>query len=210
MHPELEIMLAQSRHREALAASRRRAPWLRRSRRYAAAQHWEALTVRLATGADRAALERLAALEETTAPAEPVLLVGACTHPRYSRTMSEADEFGEPISWRVLAKHTPVYAQDGVAVGVVTRVMALAAEDIFDGLDIHTHDGERFVPAEKVAAIAERAVALSLSEEEIAALDPPQLGPAAMSVDDATLTEKHLFSLRNLAGDSWNRLNGRR
>jgi hypothetical protein len=124
--------------------------------------------------------------------------------------MVEADELGEPISWRVLAKHTPVYAEGGVAVGVVTRVMALPADDIFDGLDIHTHSGDRFVPAEKIAAMSERAVALALSEAEVAALDPPQPGPAAMAVDDATLTSKHLFSLRNLAGDSWNRLNGRR
>jgi hypothetical protein len=123
--------------------------------------------------------------------------------------MVGADELGEPISWRVLAKHTPVYAEGGVAVGVVTRVMALPADDIFDGLDIHTHSGDRFVPAEKIAAMSERAVALALSEAEVAALDPPQPGPAAMAVDDATLTSKHLFSVRNLAGDTWNRLIGR-
>jgi hypothetical protein len=91
----------------------------------------------------------------------------------------------------------------------VRRVMALAADDIFDGLDIHTHSGDRFVPAEKVAAICENAVALSLTQAEVSALDPPQPGPAAMEVDDATLTSKHLFSVRNLAGDTWNRLIGR-
>ncbi len=118
-------------------------------------------------------------------------------------------ELGNPISWRTLERHTPVYATDGVAVGVVKRVMALPADDIFDGLDIHTHSGERFVPSEAVAAIHEHAVALKLSEQEVAALGEPQPGPAAMEVDDATLTSKHLFSLKNLAGDTWNRLIGR-
>ena len=120
-----------------------------------------------------------------------------------------ADDFGAPISWRVLAQHTPVYAQDGVAVGVVRRVMALPQDDIFDGLDIHTHSGDRFVPGEMVAAMHERAVALTLTESEVAALEAPQPGPAAMTVDDDTLTSKHLFSLKNLAGDTWNRLIGR-
>ena len=116
---------------------------------------------------------------------------------------------GNPISWRVLERHTPVYAKDGVAVGVVRRVMALPADDIFDGLDIHTHSGDRFVPAELVVSIHERAVALGLTEGEVAALHAPEPGPAAMEVDDDTLTAKHLFSLKNLAGDTWNRLIGR-
>jgi hypothetical protein len=30
-----------------------------------------------------------------------------------------------------------------------------------------------------------------------------------MEVDDETLTSKHLTSLGSLAGDAWNRLNGR-
>ena len=123
--------------------------------------------------------------------------------------MSDYDELGAPISWRVLEPKTPVYAEGGVAVGVVRRVMALREDDIFDGLVIHTHDGDRFVPAENVSAIRERAVALSLDPGGVSALEPPQPGPAAMEVDDATLTSKHLTTLGSLAGDAWNRLNGR-
>ena len=122
---------------------------------------------------------------------------------------TEDYEFGEPISWKVLEPKTPVYAQGGEAVGVVRRVMALEEEDIFDGLVIHTHDGERFVAAENVSAIREHAVALSLDSGGVSALERPQPGPAAMEVDDETLTAAHLTSLRSLAGDAWNRLNGR-
>ncbi len=119
------------------------------------------------------------------------------------------EELGQPISWRVLERKTPVYAQDGVAVGIVRRVMALPEDDIFDGIVVHSHGGDRFVPAENVAALRERAVALDLDAGEFDSLEPPQPGPAAMAVDTETLTSKHLTSLRNLVGDAWNRLNGR-
>ena len=118
------------------------------------------------------------------------------------------DELGSPISWRVLETRTPVYAEGGVAVGVVRRVMALAQDDIFDGLVVHSDGGDRFVPAEHVAAIREHAVALALDADAFAALGRPQPGPAAMTVDADTLTSAHLRNLRSLAGDAWHRLNG--
>jgi hypothetical protein len=123
--------------------------------------------------------------------------------------VSDYDELGAPISWRVLEQKTPVYAEGGVAVGVVRHVMAIRESDIFDGLVIHTHDGDRFVPAENISAMHERAVALSLDAGQVSALERPQPGPAAMTVDADTLTAKHLTSLRSLAGDTWDRLTGR-
>ena len=122
--------------------------------------------------------------------------------------MSEDDEFGAPISWRVLEPHTTVYADGGIAVGVVRHVMALESEDIFDGIVVHTHDGDRFVPGEQVGALHERAVALKLTEAEVGALGPPEPGPAVMAVDSSTLTDKHLHNMRNIASDAWHRLNG--
>jgi len=130
-------------------------------------------------------------------------------HGQQNDPVAGEDELGDPISWRVLEPHTPVYARGGAAVGVVRRVMALEEQDIFDGLVVHTHDGDRFVPGEQVAVIREHAVALALDEAAVAALDPPKPGPAAMSVDGDTLTSRHLRSVRSLLGDAWNRLNGR-
>ena len=118
-------------------------------------------------------------------------------------------ELGAPISWRVLEPHTPVFAEGGAAVGVVRRVMALEEQDIFDGLVVHTHDGDRFVPGEHVGTIREHGVELALDEAGVAALDRPQPGPAAMAVDADTLTGRRGRGLRRRAGDAWNRLNGR-
>ena len=122
--------------------------------------------------------------------------------------MSE-DDFGDPISWRLLEAHTPVFTTDGASVGVVRRVMALESEDIFDGIVVHTGDGDRFVPGEQVAAIRERGVTLTLDRAAVAALEPPTPGPAAMAVDLDTLAGRGRRSLKDGAGDAWNRLNGR-
>jgi hypothetical protein len=98
MHPELDSMLAQSRYTEAIAASQRWYPWLRRGRRTASAPRWEALTVRLATSADRAALERLAGLEETTTPAEPVLLGVVMQRPVAALSLADGKVVADPFT----------------------------------------------------------------------------------------------------------------
>jgi hypothetical protein len=98
MHPELTLMLAQSRHREAIAQSQRRRPWLRRDLRSAPAPRWEALTVRLATSADKPALERLAELEETTTPAEPVLLDVVMQRPVAALSLANGKVVADPFT----------------------------------------------------------------------------------------------------------------
>jgi hypothetical protein len=60
-----------------------------------------------------------------------------------------------------------------------------------------------------VATIRERGVALSLDLAAVAALEPPTPGPAAMAVDPDTLVGRGRRSLKDVAGDAWNRLNGR-
>lgn len=127
---------------------------------------------------------------------------------RHDPVIGEHD-LGDPISWRVLEQHTPVYAQGGARVGVVRRVMALEEQDIFDGLVVHTRDGDRFVPGEHVAEIREHAVALELDEDAVVALERPTPGPAAMAVDADTLSGRGGRRLRRIAVDAWNRLNGR-
>ena len=68
MHPQLNIALAQARH-EDLAATAAKRRLRRRAERpedqATAAISWAGLTLRLATGADRAALARLAELDWT-------------------------------------------------------------------------------------------------------------------------------------------------
>jgi hypothetical protein len=80
---------------------------------------------------------------------------------------------GQPSSYLVLAKDTPVYCSDGLKVGTVGEVLREPEKDIFDGLVVATRDGDRYVPAELVATIHERGVDLTLTYEQTADLPAP-------------------------------------
>jgi len=86
---------------------------------------------------------------------------------------------GQAISYKVLRRGTPVLACDGPEVGTVRRVLENARENIFDGIVIDTHDGQRFVDAPEVARIAERAVTLTVDAAEAARLPVPESRLAA-------------------------------
>jgi hypothetical protein len=68
----------------------------------------------------------------------------------------EAAEDGFAISFKVLRRGTPVRSADGVQLGKVRRVHEAKRENIFDGIDVDTPAGLRFLDAPEVARIAER------------------------------------------------------
>jgi hypothetical protein len=68
------------------------------------------------------------------------------------------DDDGHAISFQVLRRGTPVRSADGVQLGTVRRVHEAKREHIFDGIDVDTPDGLRFLDAPEVARIAEKAV----------------------------------------------------
>ncbi|MBI5105955.1 MAG: hypothetical protein HZB46_13425 [Solirubrobacterales bacterium] len=78
--------------------------------------------------------------------------------------MSEDD--GHAISYKVLRRGTPVRSADGVQLGTVRRVHEITREHLFDGIDVDTPDGLRFVDAPEVARIAERAVTTTFPASE--------------------------------------------
>ncbi len=80
------------------------------------------------------------------------------------------DDDGHAVSYKVLARGTPVRATDGTTVGSVREVLENEAEHIFDGLVIDTPQGRRFVDAPEVARIAERGVTLTLAADAVAGL----------------------------------------
>ena len=84
------------------------------------------------------------------------------------------DDDGHAISYKVLRRGTPVRAADGTEVGKVHRVRDNARENIFDGIEIETPGGRRFVDAPEVARVAERAVTLTISAAEATELPPPE------------------------------------
>lgn len=81
---------------------------------------------------------------------------------------------GAPISYLVLAEGTAVHAADGEPIGTVGEVVAAPEQDIFDGLVLATSDGERFVAADRVTAIHERRVDVSLSSAQADSLPRPE------------------------------------
>jgi hypothetical protein len=60
--------------------------------------------------------------------------------------------------------------RDGEPVGTVARVLENPREHIFDGLDLDTPSGPRFVDAPEVGRITNRRVELALDAAEAAAL----------------------------------------
>ena len=65
---------------------------------------------------------------------------------------------GHAISYKVLRRGTPVRTADGHQLGTVRRVHEATRENIFDGIDVDTREGVRFIDAPEIARLAERAV----------------------------------------------------
>jgi hypothetical protein len=85
------------------------------------------------------------------------------------------------IGYQALQRGVPVIAADGVEVGRVHRVLDNAREHIFDGLEIRTGDGRRFVDAPEVARITTRRVVLTIPAADVAAL--PERGGAVSALE---------------------------
>jgi hypothetical protein len=92
MHTQLSVELAAARQQEFSdsAAARRRRPGR-------SSISWEGVTVRLATSADRAALDRLAALDDADRPAEPVLLGVISQRPVAALSLSDGHVVADPF-----------------------------------------------------------------------------------------------------------------
>jgi hypothetical protein len=79
-------------------------------------------------------------------------------------------DLGLPTSYLALPAGVPVFASGGEQVGFVARVLAVPEEDIFDGLELDTPAGPRFVDAPEVARLYERGVELSIDAAAAARL----------------------------------------
>jgi uncharacterized protein YrrD len=100
-----------------------------------------------------------------------------------------ASDLGDPISYLVLSKGTPVLSSEGHELGRVEHVLADADADVFDGVIVELRGGgHRFVDAPEVANIHQRGVVLSLDEAGVAGLHEPQANPATLETgpDDTT------------------------
>ena len=109
--------------------------------------------------------------------------------------MSATDDDGPAISYMALRRGTVVRANDGSEVGRVRRVRNNAREHIFDGIVIATKRGNRFVDAPEVGFIAERAVTLTISAQEVAALPVPR-SPMRERIEQMPLVRRAKRELR--------------
>jgi hypothetical protein len=79
----------------------------------------------------------------------------------------------DPASWLVIEPGWKVLAVDGSEVGTVRETLGDMERDIFDGLAVSTGllSKPTYVPSEQVGEIREGEIHLSLSGEEVAALE---------------------------------------
>jgi uncharacterized protein YrrD len=122
--------------------------------------------------------------------------------------MLAAVDVGQPISYQVLEKGTPVYSADGEKIGVVGHVLAAEDEDVFDGIVISEHwasAGHRFADADVIGQIGDQGVILKLNREECRALPEPSANPAVMRGDPA---ESRSDARRDKLRRAWNYVSG--
>jgi len=107
---------------------------------------------------------------------------------------------GHAISYKVLARGTPVWTSDGVEIGTVRHVLENDREHIFDGIVVDTPRGRRFVDAPEVGRIAERRVTLSIDAEEAASLPQQDVKGGPIYEADASAGR-----FRRFFGGGWKR-----
>jgi uncharacterized protein YrrD len=79
----------------------------------------------------------------------------------------------DPVAWKAVEKGWAVYDRDGEQVGTVEEIAGDEEADIFDGFGVKTgtFGAAKYVPAEVVESIAVGEIRLTISGNEVAALD---------------------------------------
>jgi hypothetical protein len=88
---------------------------------------------------------------------------------------------GQPISYRVLERGTPVETSDGQPFGTVKRVLEVRAKDVFDGVVVKTRAGDRFVDADEIDRLYENLMLLNVDAAAAALLPKPGDNPATFA-----------------------------
>lgn len=82
----------------------------------------------------------------------------------------------QPISWKTVRADTPVFSSDDEEVGTVHEILGSEQADIFHGIVVRTGllGKDVMVPAQEVTQLADKRIDLSLSAEQVHALEPFQ------------------------------------
>lgn len=113
-------------------------------------------------------------------------------------------ERGNPISYQVLERGTPIYSRDGEKIGTVAHVLAVEDKDVFDGIVVAEHlgvSGHRFADADDIDSIYEHAVILKLDRAAAEHLPEPTQNPAVLRDDPADRASSPLAEKLHRAWD---------
>jgi uncharacterized protein YrrD len=118
------------------------------------------------------------------------------------------EDLGAPTSHLVLQAGVPVYSSDGEKLGEVEHVLAVADDDIFDGIVLDTSvlpGGHRFVDAPEVGAIYERGVVLKIDAAAAESLPKPSANPGVIEAGPDDLVKRDHEKLRR----AWDLISGK-
>jgi hypothetical protein len=91
-----------------------------------------------------------------------------------------ADETAVSYEGAVLG--TPVLTSSGAGIGTLEHVLEVPELDVFDGIVVSTHNGLRFVDADRVTRITRSQIETDLNDEQASQLPAPD-GPPVYHVD---------------------------
>jgi hypothetical protein len=86
-------------------------------------------------------------------------------------------EGAEPVSYQGVPHGVPVLSATGQEFGTLAKVLDIASEDVFDGIIVKTHHGERFVDRDQIAEITTEYIKVDLDDDAVAVLPPPSGTP---------------------------------
>jgi hypothetical protein len=87
----------------------------------------------------------------------------------------------DPVAWKVVERGWAVVASDGDEVGRVDQILGDPEADIFDGLSVGAGTvlgRPTYVPSEKVGAIEEGSVHLTIDADTYGQLEPYEEPPS--------------------------------
>ncbi len=121
-------------------------------------------------------------------------------------------DLGERCAYEVLEPGTPVYSSDGEQIGMVSHVLEVPSEDVFDGIVIETTSGgggHRFVDADEVADIHEHGVVVKRDAQDCRSLPEPTQNPAAMRANMDSVATSRADDLQAKLHRAWDRISGK-
>jgi hypothetical protein len=86
-------------------------------------------------------------------------------------------EDADPVSYQGVPHGVPVLSSSGTEFGTLAKVLDIASEDVFDGIIVKAHHGERFVDRDQIAEITTKYIKCDLDDDAVAALPPPSGNP---------------------------------